>query len=152
MILIREADKVSHFFSFFPTYFLTIRLLLHHFVINILLRRLYTEHWKSLGMVHPPKEILNLSWTLPLLPADQFAKGCQVLTTLADPLDVEPHEQLNTFIHYLRRQWVPLANMVSIHGTPIRCNNIAEGFNSHAPFVGMLCVSSTTASIRERSD
>ena len=111
-------------------------------------------------MVHPPKEILTLSWTLPLLPADQFAEGCQVLTTLADPLAVGPHEQLNAFTHYLRRQWVPLADVVSINGTPIRCNNIAEGFNSHAPkklagthpkvwpFVGMLCVSSTTASIQ----
>ena len=111
-------------------------------------------------MRRPPKEILYLSWSLPLLPADQFAEGCQVITTLADPLAVGPLEPLNRFTHYLRRQWVPLADVVSVHGTPIRTNNVAEGFNGNAlrklagshpevwPFIGMLCVSSITASIK----
>ena len=54
-------------------------------------------------MRRPPKEILYLSWSLPLLSADQFAEGCQVITILADPLAVGPLEPLNRFTHYLRR-------------------------------------------------
>ena len=108
----------------------------------------------------PPKEILYISWSLHLLPADELAEGCQVITTLVDPLAVGPVEPLNRSTHYLRSQWVPLADVVLVHGTPIRTNNVAEGSNGNAlrklagshpevwPFMSMLCVSSITASIK----
>ena len=97
----------------------------------------------------PPKQILYLTWGLSLLPADRFAEGCQVITALADPLAVGELQQLNNFTHYLRHQWIPLANVVSVHGTPIRTNNVTESHNRHFPkklgvhpkgwiFVGMI--------------
>lgn len=78
------------------------------------------------------KEILHLTYALPLLPANEFAAGCQVITALADPLAVGNLQALNTFTHYVRTQWVPLADVVSVYGSPIRTNNVAESFNRHS--------------------
>lgn len=80
-------------------------------------------------MDNPPLLILYLTWNLPLLPADQFAEGCGVITRLADPLAIGRYAALNEFTHYLRHHWVPLANVTSVYGTPIRTNNVAEAFN-----------------------
>ena len=74
-----------------------------------------------------------MTWGLPLLPADRFAEGCQLITALADPLAIEEQRKLNDFTHYLRHQWVPLANVTSVCGTPIHTNNIAESHNRHFP-------------------
>ena len=86
------------------------------------------RRWKRLGLKRAPSEILYRAWALPLVPAMRFAEGVAVLSAIADRFG-EEFPRLLQFVRYLRTQWVPLAEIVSINDSPIRTNNIAEAYH-----------------------
>lgn len=68
---------------------------------------------------------------LPLAPADFFEDGLNIIARLADEIG-ESHPQILEFMRYLRKQWSPLASVLSVHGCPSRTNNLVESFHQTA--------------------
>lgn len=68
---------------------------------------------------------------LPLAPADRFDEGLGLLTNLADEIE-QDHPEVLQFLSYLRRQWRPLADVVSVYKCPHRTNNLVESFHNEA--------------------
>lgn len=78
-------------------------------------------------------DILELALALPYLPAGLMADGINDLQMMANDIaDVKIHQ----FLAYLRRFWLPLADIVSVFRVAIRTNNICETFHrkSHKKF------------------
>lgn len=75
--------------------------------------------------------ILALAMGLPLAPSAQFDEGLRLLAVLADAI-AEEHGAILQFMRYLRTQWSPLAEAVSVHGCPARTNNLVESFHNEA--------------------
>ena len=66
---------------------------------------------------------------LPYLRGNLINERITYVTNLADQV---PHVQIQRFVAYLRRTWVPLANKLSVFGVAIRTNNICENFHKKA--------------------
>ncbi|CAB0033152.1 unnamed protein product, partial [Trichogramma brassicae] len=79
--------------------------------------------------------ILEYAMSLPYLPAENMEAGFNVVMGLMSYHNVPNADRFNT---YFRRQWLPLANVVSVYGRRIRTNNICENFHLHAKtFIGV---------------
>ncbi|KAL7297546.1 hypothetical protein TKK_0009906 [Trichogramma kaykai] len=85
-------------------------------------------YWKC----HIPEnfqEILEYAMALAYLPAYDMETGFNVVMGLMNYHNVPNAVR---FSNYFRRQWLPLANVVSVYGRRIRTNNICENFHLHA--------------------
>lgn len=69
--------------------------------------------------------------SLPLAPADCFQEGLALLANAADRIAAD-HPAVLHFMRYLRTQWGPLAEVVSVHGCPAHTNNLVESFHNEA--------------------
>lgn len=77
--------------------------------------------------------VLETAFALAHLPASDMEEGMNYLTRIVDEVGEEnaEHEKLNKFAAYMRRFWLPLANIFSIYGIPNRTNNTCESFHYH---------------------
>ncbi|XP_048515871.1 uncharacterized protein LOC125502150 [Athalia rosae] len=89
------------------------------------------RRWRYLGLNAAPTRILGMAMALPLVPSERFEEGLNLLARLADHDAIE-HPNVLQFLSYIRRQWGPLADIVSVHGCPIRTNNLVESFHNEA--------------------
>uniref|UniRef100_A0ABD2W2T9 MULE transposase domain-containing protein n=1 Tax=Trichogramma kaykai TaxID=54128 RepID=A0ABD2W2T9_9HYME len=91
-------------------------------------------YWKC----HIPENfhnILEYAMALAYLPAERMEEGFNVVMGLMVYNNVPNAQRFN---NYFRRQWLPLANVISIHGRRIRTNNVCENFHLHAKtFIGV---------------
>ncbi|XP_074097811.1 uncharacterized protein LOC141526653 [Cotesia typhae] len=95
--------------------------------------RAVTRKWNALRLpAHdaPEHRILNLTWTLQLVPANRFTEALDVIIDQLLPLE-NMDDNYYLFRRYLQRYWLPLANIVSVYNSPWRTNNISEVFNRH---------------------
>lgn len=89
------------------------------------------KRWRNLGLSNAPRRILTLAMALPLAPAEYFNAGLDLLTRLGDEI-ANDHPRILVFMHYMRRFWSPLAEVVSVHNCPVRTNNLVESFHNEA--------------------
>ena len=72
------------------------------------------------------------------LPANLIPEGMAHVTALVDGLAQRPNVSVNTlnnlqtFTAYSRTYWIPLADVFSVHGKPVRTNNTCENFHLYA--------------------
>lgn len=71
-------------------------------------------------------EILNYTLVLPFLRADKIPEAVQIITAMGDALG---NIKVDTFIKYVRRWWLPLAEIISTWDVAIKTNNICENYN-----------------------
>ncbi|XP_078053571.1 uncharacterized protein LOC144479006 [Augochlora pura] len=85
--------------------------------------------WKKLGLQAAPREILSVAMTMPLAPSDMFPEALHQIQLVVDRLcGTFPNVLL--FMAYLRNVWLPISSKVSVYGSAVRTNNIAESFHS----------------------
>lgn len=77
---------------------------------------------------HQLFRILRMTWVLPLLPARLIVEGINLIEAECVQLVAE-FPRLNNFVIYLRRQWAPLSAVVSVYGSSVRTNALAEALN-----------------------
>ena len=87
--------------------------------------------WRSLGLKHAPRDVLTMTMSLPLAPADRFHDGLVIIGDLADSI-AEAYPAVLSFIAYVRRTWVSRAPLVSVYTSPLRTNNFVEAFHGIA--------------------
>lgn len=87
------------------------------------------KYWKNLE-IEGYLEIRDFALTLPYLSADLMAKGVDILTQKIDPL-AENEPRLLQFLSYTRRQWLPLAKILSVFRRPYLTNNTSELTNRY---------------------
>ena len=75
--------------------------------------------------------ILETAYALPHLPADKFNEGVQYLTDIIDQAN-SPTGEMLAFGAYVRRQWSPIRDIVSVYKNPIRTNCGIENWHMHA--------------------
>ncbi|CAC82100.3 putative recombinase [Bracoviriform inaniti] len=92
-----------------------------------------STYWQDLGLKNVPsssvQDILSLSWVLPLLPKKHFPTAIAFYEKKAEEVEPEYQDKVNKFIAYLKKQWLRIAEIVSLWGSPIRTNNICESFH-----------------------
>ncbi|KAG8148329.1 uncharacterized LOC118071483 [Chelonus insularis] len=90
-------------------------------------------HWQDLGLKNVSstlvQDILSLTWVLPLLPVKHFSTAIEIYKKKANQVEPEYQDSVNEFIDYLEKQWLRIAEIVSLWGSPTRTNNICESFN-----------------------
>uniref|UniRef100_A0ABD2W770 Uncharacterized protein n=1 Tax=Trichogramma kaykai TaxID=54128 RepID=A0ABD2W770_9HYME len=86
------------------------------------------KKWEKLKIVGH-ESILEKSYALAHLPSDKIQEGLKHITALIDNLN---DEKLVRFGTYMRNQWGPLKNILSIYQNPVRTNNTCENFHMHA--------------------
>ncbi|KAL7289571.1 hypothetical protein TKK_0016540 [Trichogramma kaykai] len=91
-------------------------------------RRAVAKKWEKLKIVGH-ESILEKSYALAHLPSDKIQEGLKHITALIDNLN---DEKLVRFGTYMRNQWGPLKNILSIYQNPVRTNNTCENFHMHA--------------------
>lgn len=69
-----------------------------------------------------------MTWVVPLLPARSIAPAIDLIEQECALLRAQ-FPRLVNFIMYLRRQWLPLADVVSVYGSTVRTNALAEALN-----------------------
>ncbi|XP_057325513.1 uncharacterized protein LOC130667722 isoform X2 [Microplitis mediator] len=93
--------------------------------------RAMTRKWNNLRLPRDGNdETLREAWALPLIPAERFQEAINIIIQTSEQIEQE-HENVVMFIYYLIRQWLPLADIVSVWNSPWRTNNFAEAFNRH---------------------
>lgn len=83
---------------------------------------------RRLDCYHNLFQILRMTWSIPLLPPDLIGPAINLIDVESQPLWAE-FRGLVSFINYLRRQWLPKAECLSVYGSPIRTNAISEALN-----------------------
>lgn len=73
-------------------------------------------------------DILETALALPLLPHNLMDNGINVLTGMIDRFN---DDRLLRFMRYLRRTWLPLAEIISVFGLAVRTNNLCELFHKN---------------------
>ncbi|RVE51164.1 hypothetical protein evm_004129 [Chilo suppressalis] len=90
-------------------------------------------HWQDLGLKNVSsssvQDILSLAWVLPLLPEKHFSTAIEFYKKKADQVEPEYQDSVNKFIDYLKNQWLWIAGIVSLWGSPTRTNNICKSFH-----------------------
>lgn len=71
--------------------------------------------------------IVRASTALPLLPSDQIEDGLYDLGDEA--LEAGWMVQLRRLFEYLETEWLPKAEILSVHDAPHRTNNVSESGN-----------------------
>lgn len=92
------------------------------------------KYWDKLQIRPECENILELAYALAHVPPTRMADGLAYIQTQISRFDPTWPDvtKLYTFVGYIRRFWLRLANVVSVYGTAIRTNNICEVFHSHA--------------------
>lgn len=77
---------------------------------------------------------MELAYALAYVPPTRMADGLTFIQSEVSKFDptLPDVTKMNTFVGYIRRFWLRLANVVSVYGSGIRTNNICEVFHSHA--------------------
>ncbi|KAL7304375.1 hypothetical protein TKK_0003174 [Trichogramma kaykai] len=77
--------------------------------------------------------ILKTAHALAYLPSNKIDEGANELTKLIDnlPENLSDRVKLQNFASYIRRFWLPLKDIFSAYGEPIKTNNICENFHYH---------------------
>lgn len=70
--------------------------------------------------------MLEYSIALSYLRADLIKEGVDIITRLADESN---NNKIDKFVKYLRKYWLPIANIISVWNVPIRTNNLCENFH-----------------------
>lgn len=82
--------------------------------------------------------IIERAYAVAHLPADKVNEGFMHITSLVDNLangnGINPAilQKLQDFAAYLRRYWLPLAEVLSVFQKPVRSNNTCENFHLYA--------------------
>ncbi|XP_031787697.1 uncharacterized protein LOC116417646 [Nasonia vitripennis] len=82
--------------------------------------------------------ILERAYAVAHLPPDKVGEGFMHITSLVDNVangnGVNPAilQKLQDFAAYLRRYWLPLAEVLSVFQKPVRSNNTCENFHLYA--------------------
>ncbi|KAL7290903.1 hypothetical protein TKK_0015633 [Trichogramma kaykai] len=74
--------------------------------------------------------ILEKAYAIPHLPSDRITDGINHIIDLID--EVDNNVALENFGKYLRKQWNPIRDVLSIFRNPVRTNNTCENFHLHA--------------------
>lgn len=69
---------------------------------------------------------------IPLLPADKIESAVRILESKINEYDLKYRNKLNMFMKYIRKNWVKIADILSVVNLEQRTNNISESFNSRA--------------------
>lgn len=89
------------------------------------------RHWRRLGLMDAPRSVLSMTMTMALLPSDYFEKALSVIQLEVNQISSK-HPNINDFMAYVRKTWLPLASKVSVYDCPARTNNITESFHNIA--------------------
>ncbi|XP_070168539.1 uncharacterized protein [Polyergus mexicanus] len=89
------------------------------------------RHWRRLGLMDAPRNILSMTMTMALVPSDYFEKALSFIQLEVDQISHE-YPAVNDFLTYVRKTWLPLASKVSVYDCPVRTNNITESFHNVA--------------------
>ncbi|XP_031786031.1 uncharacterized protein LOC116417380 isoform X2 [Nasonia vitripennis] len=74
--------------------------------------------------------ILERAYAVARLPPEKIPDGFMHITSLV--IDPAVLRKLQDFAAYLRRFWLPLANVLSVYKKPVRSNNTCENFHLYA--------------------
>lgn len=95
----------------------------------------------QLGLIPPPEEfhgqhplivILKMTWAIILLPADKFNDAINAIEIEARQINNNnngQYENMILFVEHLRRQWLPVANKISVNNSERRLNAVTEAVN-----------------------
>ncbi|XP_071568435.1 uncharacterized protein [Temnothorax nylanderi] len=89
------------------------------------------RHWRRLGLMDAPRNVLSMTMTMALIPSDCFEKAFFLIQLEACQI-LGKYPAVNNFLAYVRNTWLPLASKVSVHNCPVRTNNITESFHNIA--------------------
>ena len=90
------------------------------------------KKWDKLNIPMKYDYILERAYVLAHLPANKIIEGGRIITTLIDNVangNEGVTQKLQIFGSYLRRYWIPLADVVSVYKKSIRTNNTCENFH-----------------------
>lgn len=94
--------------------------------------------WNNKSIPMEFEYILERAYAVAHLPADKINEGFVHITALVDNLangnGIDPtiFQKLQDFASYLRRFWLPLADVLSVFQKPVRTNNTCENFHLYA--------------------
>ncbi|XP_067217031.1 uncharacterized protein [Linepithema humile] len=89
------------------------------------------RHWRRLGLMDAPRNILSMTMSMALVPSDCFEEALSFIQFEVDQISHE-YPAVNDFLTYVRKTWLPLASKVSVYDCPVRTNNITETFHNIA--------------------
>ncbi|XP_051168844.1 uncharacterized protein LOC127286455, partial [Leptopilina boulardi] len=91
------------------------------------------KRWKRTGLLRDgPQDFLELVLTIALLPAHLIEKAVKILESKIKDYDKKYWHKLEKFMKYIRRNWVKIADILSVNNLEQQTNNISESFNSRA--------------------
>lgn len=88
-----------------------------------------TKRWAKLRIPFRFNDILEKCYAIPHLPSDKITEGVNIIQQTVDSIPRQNRGKLQEFVNYLRRVWVPLADVLSVFNNPIRTNNGCENFH-----------------------
>lgn len=92
-----------------------------------------TKKWTKLKLPMEFDDILEKTYAIPHLPAENIREGVNIIQNDIDTAcvlaDRQTRNNLQKFATYLRTTWVPLSNVLSVYNNPIRTNNGSENFH-----------------------
>ncbi|XP_011876392.1 PREDICTED: uncharacterized protein LOC105566750, partial [Vollenhovia emeryi] len=87
------------------------------------------KKWKRLGLLKAPHKIVSMAMTLALAPPEMFSEGLNLMQIIADEeYDNYPNAML--LMKYMRSTWLPISKKISVHGCPVRTNNLVQSFHN----------------------
>nr|XP_011300967.1 PREDICTED: uncharacterized protein LOC105265259 [Fopius arisanus] len=90
----------------------------------------------QLNQLGAPRQAKYLTRSLALLPPQQIALGVDAIEEIVNSF-TDDFPELKRYIKYLRTQWQPKAELLSVYDSAIRTNNDSEAYNRHyTPRVG----------------
>ncbi|XP_077280494.1 uncharacterized protein LOC143907527 isoform X1 [Temnothorax americanus] len=89
------------------------------------------RHWRRLGLMDAPRNVLSMTMTMALIPSDCFEKAFFLIQLEACQISGK-YPAVNNFLAYVRNTWLPLASKVSVYNCPVGTNNITENFHNIA--------------------
>lgn len=87
------------------------------------------RHWRRLGLMDAPRNVLLMTMTMALIPSDRFKEALSFIQFEANQISENP--AVNDFLTYIGKTWLPLAK-VSVYDCSMRTNNITETFHNIA--------------------
>ena len=105
---------------------------------NWYLFKALVKKWTPLKIPIEFEYILEKAYALAHLPSGLIPEGMAHLTALIDGLsqrgniNINALNSLQIFSTYLRTFWIPLADVFSVFGKPVRTNNTCENFHLYA--------------------
>ena len=79
------------------------------------------KQWRKLGLARAPGDALWMAMSVPLAPVIRFAESLEIVEAATDRIrDGSP--SVDRFINYMRRQWLPLSDIVTVGASAFRTN------------------------------